>query len=192
MEKDLYKEAAKYRGEIINETIWLEKRMDDYIAYYFCDDTDRNREMHLLFLGDNRMSFEGKKQIFDFIARTHDIEWYQSYKSRRSTSVKKGSIAMNNDMCYIMEKRNLLAHCVLDSSESARAKDIGVVSFVRYKNEEKKFEFTESIFREIREVLYDLSFYFINKELSESSKFRQLYLTNEISSPPSSLPDENI
>ena len=165
MEKDIFQVAAEYRGSIINETIWLEKRMDDYIAYYFCDDVNRTQEMHLLFWGDNRMSFEGKKQIFDYIARKHDLDWYKQYISLRSAPVKKGSISMNNDLCYIMEQRNILAHCVLDLRKDARNKEKGTVSFLRFKNEEKRFEFTVEIFNEIRMTLINLSSYFIEREI---------------------------
>ncbi len=115
--------AIEYRGKIIHEACYLEKMIDTYIAMYFCEENPlKISDMQLLILGDNRMNFESKRQIFDFISKNYDQNWYYQYKN------------ISKDLQDIIEHRNVLAHCLLDTSEDSKNFQEGVIRFIRFKN----------------------------------------------------------
>jgi len=155
--------AAKYRGEVINETIWIEKSVDVYIAKYFCKNEAIGKEMHLMILGDNRMTFENKKQVFDFLAKKHEMDWYQSYNSIRDNSRKKNRVPLAGDLDYIIGERNVLAHCMLDVSKEALELGDGTIRFRRFKNDYQAFDFNEEKLNLIHKILYDIGTFFKNK-----------------------------
>jgi len=145
----------------------LEKFIDVYITDYFTNsDEDKSYEMELLILGDNRISFENKRQIFHFLAEKYDNAWYTSYKSIRYLSSKKNSIPMNKDLIYIIEQRNVLAHRVLNMDEVALSDDEGI-TFLTFKNELSGVRFTEQTFMELKEMIQKLTKYFFGKRNSQ-------------------------
>ena len=166
---DLLNRASEYRGKVINETIYLEKTIDTYIATYFCDDKLRMSEMHFLFLGDNRMTFESKKQIFDYLCKKHDLEWYKSYQSKRKIKIGKDTIQMIIDLDYIIQERNVLAHCFLDTSLEAKTRIDGKLTFLRFKNDKKPFEYTGAKYLELMTTIYNVTNHIIDK-LNKVSK----------------------
>jgi hypothetical protein len=70
-----YTNLAIYRrGTIINETILLERLIDDYIASYFCGEDVKKIELVDLVISTNRMIFENKVQVFKYLVEHHDKE----------------------------------------------------------------------------------------------------------------------
>ncbi|MFN0293416.1 hypothetical protein [Pedobacter helvus] len=137
---ELYELAAQYRGKFINELSWMEKFMDTYIAKYFVGDNDvKLADMHLLFLGDGRISLENKRQIFHEIASKYDSEWYNSYIPvfTDPKTIKSPTIAMNKELVSIIAMRNILAHRIVDTTVEGLEND-DVISFFTYKNTFKK------------------------------------------------------
>ena len=143
----------------------LEKFIDLYITDYFTNsDEHKSFEMQLLIVGDNRISFESKRQIFHFLAEKYDKEWYTSYKSVKYSVVKKDVVVMNKDLVYIIEQRNVLAHRILDTSPEALADDKGIY-FLTFKNELAEIYFTEKTFIELKVMIGN-----ITKHLSKKFK----------------------
>lgn len=155
--------ASKFRGEIINETIWIEKCIDIYLATYFCNNEFKKLEMHLLIFGDNRMSFENKKQAFDYLAKKTDLEWYKSYISTRDDSRKKGRIPLASDLDYIILNRNILAHCMLDLSKSNRETNDDIFTLIRFKNDKQHHMFTPELLKQLHNILRDITEFFVKK-----------------------------
>jgi hypothetical protein len=149
---EMYKIAAKYRGEVLNEVAWMEKFLDEYIAKYFTSGNQKLlSEMHLLFLGDNRVTLENKRQIFYYIADNNDKTWYDEYESARTLSDKKGKPekpTLNKDLVWIIEARNVLAHRIVDTTEEG-IHDNDKISFLAYKNEMTKYPMSSSDFGEL-------------------------------------------
>lgn len=139
--------SEKYRGEILNEISWLEKLIDTYIASHFTKgDEQLIVEMQLLLFGDNRMTFENKKQVFQWIAENKDHDWYYSYRSMQDREFKTKDFEMNADLDYVIQNRNIFAHCLLDDSKKAQLDDDNL-TFFRFKNDVKRFSFDDKSYR---------------------------------------------
>ncbi|MGN6396555.1 MAG: hypothetical protein ACTHMI_13385 [Mucilaginibacter sp.] len=90
------------RGIIISEVILLERIIDDYISRYFTSDDAKLKLMKEIVFGSEKMAFDNKRQIF-----------YEILKVNNSDFLKKHS-NFNKDLLYIIEKRNNVAHLILD------------------------------------------------------------------------------
>lgn len=157
---EIYELAAKYRGNVLNEMSYLEKLIEVYIADYFTNgNLNKSNDMHLLILGDNRISYESKRQIFNEIAVKNNYEWYISYtgiKNHPKPTKSKPSIGMNKDLIHVIEQRNLLAHCIVDTSDKARNEN-NKISFLRFKNDIQSFDFDNNSYSELMFIIKDLT-----------------------------------
>lgn len=153
--KDL---MVRFRGIIISDVIWFEKVLDTYIATYFCDDKKRIREMHYLFLGDNRINLESKKQIFVYLAENNDTVWYRSYVSPRQSNGKMPN-SLNSDLTFLIEQRNILAHLLVDVHKS----DEDTLYFIKFKNERKHIKFDRDDFGLLRTLINELNIFFLSR-----------------------------
>src|SRR5258708_5064220 len=100
----LFDFATSVRGMIVSQTVVTERVIDIYISYHFCDTkTKRNRLMDLV-LSNERMTFEGKKQVFKVLTEKYDNVFVHKYPS------------IFRDLDEIMVKRNIYAHYLLDTS----------------------------------------------------------------------------
>lgn len=164
--KAMHEVASKYRGNILNELSWLEKLLDTYLTNYFTGgDEKKSLDMQLLVWGDSRIAFDNKRQIFHAIAFDTDFEWYLSYKSIKTHvpyTKKNNSIAMNKDLVFAIEQRNILAHCIIDTSDEAR-KDNSRLRFMRFKNDVQYFDFNDNSYSELMFIIKDLSNYFYKR-----------------------------
>jgi hypothetical protein len=150
--------AIKYRGTVLNEICVLEKYMDNFITDYFTSNhPHKSFEMQLLIVGDNRISFESKRQVFHFLAETYYSDWYGNYTSPRNLISKKGVFVMNKDFTFVIEQRNILAHRILDV-RGQKENDPNLY-FLTYKNELKEEPMSEESFIELISVIQELSLY---------------------------------
>ena len=142
-----------YRGKMLHYMSVLELVMNIYIANHFCGkDNDKISDMQVLILGDDRMSFKAKMDVFIFIAKKYDLKWYQSYQGIRKE--------LKLDLIHAMEQRNVFAHRVADNEDGPllgekSSKDI--VRYVSYKNSIGKEEYTEERFIELLTMVVDMS-----------------------------------
>jgi len=148
---NISEKAERYRGLIIHATITMEKAMDTYISNYFCSDKTKTQEMHYLFLGDNRINLENKRQIFIWLAKNHDQDLLKKYVSIRGEMNKNNSL--DKDMIFVIEQRNIFAHLLVDVYKS----EDDILHFVKFKNSRKTFGFTDIDFLQLQQVITDIS-----------------------------------
>jgi len=141
--------SSKYRGEILNVAIFLEKQLDTYIMNYFIgSDKNKRTEFTLFLLGTIKVGFQTKKEIFEHIATTYDADWLKTYKPVREInpeSKNKSKVQYHtlfSDLQYIIQQRNMVAHGVLDISKNALEKDLDVITLIRH-SDSKSFELTQ-------------------------------------------------
>jgi|ERR1051326_1247729 len=133
----VYKNLAQtVRGEYLESFVGLEKMIDFFIALHFCPhpaDRERAHELLDLIVCTDRITFEGKRQVFKFL-----VEKYNSVFCTNHKSVFK-------DLVDFMETRNILAHYVLYAGKDAieRFMENGAIQFVKFKNDRTFIQFTE-------------------------------------------------
>ncbi|MBG9377929.1 hypothetical protein I5907_16935 [Panacibacter sp. DH6] len=155
--------TLKYRGVVIHQMSHLEKALDTYIAHYLTDNNEvKISEMQLLIFGDNRMTMESKRQIFHYIAQHHDNWWYKNYKPVREVESKKGSVLMNKDLTWVIEQRNVFAHCIPDTRYEAYL-ETDSVGFLKFKDKEERIQFTQDEFNILELTILNLVNYFMHR-----------------------------
>ena len=128
--------AFHRRGVIINQTIMLERIIDDIIANYFCGQTKKKMELLELIISTNRMIFENKMQILKFIL-----------KNNNPTFLKENEKAVSDILNIIIPERNIFAHYWLETSKKLTdyLKDQKTV-FIKFKDTTDYIEYDEAKF----------------------------------------------
>jgi hypothetical protein len=138
--QDILKDAAKYRGWILNGTIALERLIDVYLACYFSPYKSKRDELvDLVFAASGGMPFEPKRNIFAILLKKHHKEFHNNNK------------AFLEDLSYIIKQRNVLAHYLTDRSDEAiqRFKDKSEVGFIRFKEVTETVYYSEDVIKSI-------------------------------------------
>ena len=131
--KEFANKVVLLRGEIISQVIVLERYIDIYLAYYFTHtDGAKFTEMLELILSSDKMSFDGKRQVFCFLLKKHEPTFIAKYSS------------ISNDLIYILQQRNILAHYIFDLSDEAVRERPEIISFIKYKNATSLVDFDEN------------------------------------------------
>lgn len=126
---DLFEYATTIRGMALNQSVIIEKIIERYIAIILCE-KDKVEEFIDLILGNERMTFEGKKQVFQVMTKKYD-----------NVFVKEGQIF--KDIDEVIVKRNIFAHYLLDSSpEFLHTFNFETISFIKFKDTRKKVVYT--------------------------------------------------
>ncbi len=108
MNKDyevLLNKASFTRGAMINDTVFLEKVIDQWLSEYFCQHPKRRSDIfELVFCHDN-LGYNSKVQIFCEIIKRHCPEFNSDNPKLKS------------DLEEIGKHRNRFAHWLLDTKE---------------------------------------------------------------------------
>jgi hypothetical protein len=159
METD--KEAAEYlnnkvigyRGKIINDTIVLERTIDNFLAIYFTQhELDSKpgeslfQEMLDLIFSNERMSLGSKIEVFCEIIKKHYPDFL------------KANPNVNKDLSFIIQQRNILAHYLFDFSEEAIAARNLKVDFIKQKNKTTLIHFDKEIYEDVQKKLVKYMF----------------------------------
>jgi hypothetical protein len=149
--------TIKWRGIILHQMSHLEKAIDNYIIFHLTDKKDEFKvgQMQLLVFGDSRITLENKRQIFHEIAKVHDNKWYLKYTPIRKMQIKGDTIPLNKDLLYCIQSRNVLAHCVADTTDEALT-DTEKIGFLKFKNTSEKVTFTEKELGELELTIINL------------------------------------
>lgn len=123
------------RGEIIARTVNLERIMDTLIANHFCKAKKKRNELLFLLLSTERITYENKRQILQWIWTTHCPERFKEYPT------------IFKDMQEIGEFRNTLAHNHLDIMGFMEYERNETTVLHKYKNAKKVIEITEKDFK---------------------------------------------
>lgn len=130
--EEMYFLRAFYlRGKIISDTIHLERKMDDYVASYFCSDQEKKKDLMQSLLSTKRIVFENKRLIFDFIVKKINPGWIKKYPKFR------------NDLIHIIEQRNIMAHYLLNTGTDAIDKMENKMDFINFRDNIEIEEFTK-------------------------------------------------
>jgi hypothetical protein len=122
---ELFDYATTTRGMILNQTIMLERAIDEYLCLHFCQTKIKRTELMDLIFGTERMSFDIKRNIFKILS------------NRYHTDFIKDNPTINSDIKQIVETRNIFAHYLLDSTENGIkefAKGTGLIGFIKFNN----------------------------------------------------------
>ncbi|HVW96506.1 MAG TPA: hypothetical protein VHA56_11115 [Mucilaginibacter sp.] len=122
-QENILKKAAFLRGGFINRSAIIEKLMEWYISYHFCQDLVRSYEMIDFLLGDRFVSFESKRSAFELLLKTHKKSEWQKSKDILSK------------LTSIQTERNRLAHLtvLVDNEAVDKFKHDGSIAFVKFK-----------------------------------------------------------
>lgn len=129
---DLTKTAASFRGHFIDTMVIIERCIDDFIAQHFCKDHKRRVEFLEYVICQEGIPFERKRQILMFILENNYPETFNSLKNELKI------------IAGLIEKRNVLAHYLLDNSVQGKAdfNKTGEIRFVKIKNGQSLLKFT--------------------------------------------------
>lgn len=132
-------EARRIRGEIIERAIYLEREIDKFIAAHFCKTQEVKTEFIELIISTDRMTFEGKRQIFQFLVE----KYHKDFLKKNQTIFK--------DISKVLEYRNKFAHYDLYGSFDAIQyfHERGSIFLVKFKNDTKHIEFTKAYMEEM-------------------------------------------
>jgi hypothetical protein len=94
--------AMLFRGSVIQRACELELVIDLYIAQYFTK--DNQKIINYLQLISPRLTFDSKREIFNFLIKKYNPEFEEQFK-------------YHADLDKIIKQRNIFAHYVIDKSE---------------------------------------------------------------------------
>ena len=122
--KKLQEAGYIYRGQLINDLIYLERLIDEAVSRHFCADLEKKKELIELMLSNERIGFYNKVQIFEYIFKTHRPEFV------------KANPNIFSDIKKLIDERNIVAHYLLDTSETGKSEYInnGKLGFVKFRN----------------------------------------------------------
>lgn len=113
-----------YRGQIIGDLIYLERQIDEFISKYLCDTEEKQKEIFELILANERMSFNSKIQVFEFLCKKHEKDFYNSNPD------------IFKDIKVLNDERNIVAHYFLDTSENGKRGFLEneKIGFIKFRN----------------------------------------------------------
>jgi hypothetical protein len=143
--------AMQIRGHFLNEFIFIERLIDEYLTRHFCDETQKRKELFEFIMCEN-VAFEPKRLLLWHIMNIYDNAIYIKHKSKAE------------GMTTLMTTRNKLAHWMLDTSQEAHELfKLNKLQFLRFKNKTERYPFTNEIMDDLqviikgcRDMMYEL------------------------------------
>lgn len=123
----LLNRAATLRGGILNGVILLERIIDSYLAAYFtADEVKRGELMSMLFAASNGMPMKQKTVLFKKLLKKNEETFF------------KENSEFFKDIDYVIEQRNIFAHYLIETGQSAIDDHISKrsLTFVKYLDKE--------------------------------------------------------
>lgn len=119
---DMQMRAYLYRGQIINDFILLERMIDEIMSHILAEKNPN--VLFELILGTKKITLENKLQVFKELMRKHHDDFIKENPN------------IFNDINKLMAERNIVAHCLLDTSEDAVSLFATTynIQFLLYKN----------------------------------------------------------
>ncbi|MBE9583389.1 hypothetical protein IM792_02925 [Mucilaginibacter sp. JRF] len=141
MEKDLKSlidKSIRFRGEIIEKLSGIEEAINIYLVTHFSDDETKQDELMKFFFATDRISFDTKREILDYLLTTYRPEFLSKYKE------------LKGDLISLIKDRNVIAHAKLDTSEEAILSQDQQLTYIRFKNKEIRIVYTENYVQMMR------------------------------------------
>ncbi|MCW3106442.1 MAG: hypothetical protein JWQ09_948 [Segetibacter sp.] len=136
----MYRKSSNMRGQVLDGVIYIERFIDDYLAWYFSGNDKQRVDLLNLVFSVKETPFDFKRQIFEFI-----IE-----RDYNDTYIANKQVFKNIE--YIMKERNILAHYLLDTSEAGIDKFIATkeLEFVKFKGKTENIEYKDEKFDSLK------------------------------------------
>jgi len=126
--------AARIRGMIINEMAQMEQMLDTYICKHFCHSIEKREELREVIISSKYMTYGAKCDILKcLLERNGDTSKKEAREIHALLKFKIG------------ETRNMIAHCILDTSHVALDSFMtykNTIYFHKYENTKKTIRFT--------------------------------------------------
>ena len=137
--------AVQFRGQIIENLSSLELMIDTFLCFYFTKEESNRDELANLVFRTNRITFESKRQIFEYILKNKFPNILVKYPS------------INKDLIFVIEQRNIIAHYILGNDEEDVFKQDKELTFIKYKNEISKIVYTNKQMVDLKYKILKLS-----------------------------------
>lgn len=119
---EIHEYAIKYRGEILNGIIKIERMMDIYLCQYFTAIEHKQDELLNMIFGTLRLTFENKRSLLDYLIKKELVDIADKWHS------------LAKDMQDLNSKRTIVAHYLLDASNEAQELPEGTIRFYKFMN----------------------------------------------------------
>lgn len=127
LQKHLFKQSANFRGHILDVTITIERKIDDFIAAYFCKNDFVANELKEMLFSTDKITIGSKKEVLFLLLNRYHKQFLKDYPKFIDTLER------------FIPHRNILAHLEIDSSIESFEEHKGFV-FKRYKGGKLKTE----------------------------------------------------
>lgn len=133
---DLVQKSIYWRGEIMNDTVVLERTMEACIAVYITADLDIRSELFELVL--DRMTFESTRTSFaNVLIKMFGEEMYKTkYKS------------LIEDVRKVIIQRNYFAHYMINTTPEAIEKFPKEIGFIEFRDSTKTHWYSEQKYKD--------------------------------------------
>ena len=122
----LHDNQSLFRGEILNTTVSIERKIDNYLSTHFCATKKKKDQLNELLLFTEKISLDMKRQIFIIILKLNKSEFLQKNPE------------FLKHLENIVPHRNIFAHLeTIDPFESSN-EDRKKLVFKKYTNGELK------------------------------------------------------
>jgi hypothetical protein len=144
LEYRLYTDLAFHRrGVIINETITLERIIDEILSHYFCGLSPKKQELMELIICTNRMIFENKVQVLKVLLEKHKPLFLKSNPTLFTDITKT-----------IIPERNIFAHYwLVTSAELSEFIKNNQTVFIKFKNTTEYIYYDDTKFSDITKTI---------------------------------------
>ena len=137
---DIHTRGVEYRGYIIYDMVMLERRIDTFIACYFCLG-NKVDEMIDLMLGSNRLSLDSKRKLMDTILKKVYPEFYIRYPD------------FKKDLNVAIRERNIFAHNTIIFDKEALSKSKTHVGMIIFSANTRVAWYEDKTIEDIRECI---------------------------------------
>ena len=141
--------AIDVRGRILNDVAEMEREIDDYICRYFCSITNKRNELMEIIIATKHLTFNAKADIIRCIL-----------EKRKDASKKEATKMLNHLMQTISPKRNMIAHCKLDTSigciNKFKTDPQKTIYFLKYANTKTSEPFTKKDVMALSEIIFQV------------------------------------
>lgn len=145
---DTFQEYCTWvRGKMIDQTIYLEMHINEYLANHFCDTDEKRVEIMDLLFGTNRITFDAKRQMLIILIKNNIKDFDSKFP------------LLNSELKKIMEERNVFAHYLLNSTIDGltRYNERQIMSFIKFKGGrdiiEYNYEKVGGLFKRLDDVI---------------------------------------
>src|SRR5450755_4530417 len=138
-------ESIKWRGTVVDKCIFLERCIDNYLAYFFCLGNDeKGQQLIELILSTDRITFSGKQQVLKFVIDKYKMDFVAKYPN------------YNKDIVDLIQHRNIFAHYLLDTTNAGviKFREDGTIGFLKFKNSMEVGEYSVANLEKIRNDLH--------------------------------------